>query len=675
MIVILVIAILVAFFVSLGVNRLLVSHGGRLGLLDQPGERRIHTSPVPRAGGVGIWIAFVLTASGVWWLKPEVFGKFGYEWLGPFMIASVLLVGVGVIDDSRGLKAWWKLLGQIVAVLVFFLLRPDSHGQMIGMEVPAGIDAVAFVAWSVLLINAFNLIDGLDGLCAGLALIALVALGAMAAVNGQAGVAGLIFVMAAAVGGFLRYNWNPAKIFLGDAGSMLLGFFIAASATQTVGRRAVVGAILLPIAVAGVPLLDVILAVWRRSFRSIVNQWTGKEAVGVFSPDKDHLHHRFLDSPEGQRKVARLLHALAVVIAALAFLPVIFGNKVIGITVVGFLILALFGLRNFARIELVQSGSVLHFAAKRPIGSRKVRATIFLYDCLVLVIGGFAAVWLESASFMEGFSPLGGIRFVVVFVVIAMISLFAAKAYRRAWSRANLRDFVTLWLAVTAGGVITVTIFWLAHGDVSFSIARIGVMAVSFTVALLALPRCAVELMRELAVDAAHRRFGKKEGAQRHVVVYGCGDLGNLFIEYLKTCPPDGFNNFRVVGFIDRESAFKGKVIRGFPVLGDLSVLGDISSAHSLHGIIVAISRPDTMEVARLKEIAVRENLAIYSWCFDLTPAEMKPEKPMDVVTETIGDEFPIPDVVPAAAGNGSWQILPPRITQVMSRVEGSTAI
>jgi len=619
-----VLAVLAAFAVSLALNRVMIDAGERLGLMDQPGERRVHTAAVPRAGGLAIWAAFMLVAFCLSFALPLYFEDFRIHWLQPFAAASLVLLMVGILDDRGGLKAWWKLLGQITAAAVFFLLRPESHGVIFGYATPWWVDGGIFIAWAVLLINAFNLIDGLDGLCGGLALIALSALGVLAAINGHIGAMAVMFLMAAAVLGFLRFNWNPARIFLGDAGSMLLGFFIAAAATQTTGRRAILGVLLLPIAVAGVPLLDVLLAVWRRSIRRLLGQWTGGKSVGVFSPDKDHLHHRLLRG-NGQRKVTRLLHGLALALTVLAFLPIVFGDRLIGISLVGLLVLSLIGLRNVARIELVQSGSMLHLALKRPAGNRRLRVLAFLYDCTALAGVALFAIWLESKRGAAGGIDLAGtFQFTVIFVILGVIGLYLAKAYRRVWARATLRDLAGVCLCLASAGVICVTIVTFMEQDIAYTTLRVGLLATLLSLVIVPLPRCSVELLRELAVDAGHRRFDKKNKDDRHVVVYGAGDLGNLFIDYLKTCPPARFKSFRVVGFIDESDSLRRRIVRGFPVLGDLDTLDHLAGSQNLHGVIVAINDPKDSCLVKLREIAKRRELNLYSWCFDLTPGVME---------------------------------------------------
>ena len=186
----------------------------------------------------------------------------------------------------------------------------------------------------------------------------------------------MVFVMIAAILGFYRYNLNPAQIFLGDAGSMTLGFFLATSATQLGGKWTIAEAMMLPLAIAGVPLLDVLLAVWRRSIRKKLSRARGeKVAKGIFAPDRDHLHHRYLDRGMKHSRVALLLQAFALLLATLALFPIILGGRGLVVTVTGFFILALIGLQHFARIELVQSGSIVHLAIKKPKARRLTRVT------------------------------------------------------------------------------------------------------------------------------------------------------------------------------------------------------------------------------------------------------------------------------------------------------------
>ena len=259
--------IAMAFFVSVALTRIFISVGPRLGLMDEPDERRVHVMPVPRAGGLAIWVAFLIVLWVADAILPNLFvGLHGTKNIA-WTISSTILILVGFIDDRAGLKPLVKLGGQAIAAAVFYYIYYPEGFSIAGFEIPRVAAWVIFVIWCVALINAFNLIDGLDGLCGGLVVVSLSMILAIAWSNGNWRDSAFIILMIGAVAGFLIYNFNPARIFLGDAGSMMLGFFIASSANDIAGERALIGSLMLPIAIAGVPLVDVILAIWLRSSR------------------------------------------------------------------------------------------------------------------------------------------------------------------------------------------------------------------------------------------------------------------------------------------------------------------------------------------------------------------------------------------------------------------------
>jgi len=196
-----------------------------LGLVDMPSDRRIHKTPIPRCGGIAVFVATHL-ALAVVFFGPwhELAGSIQLpEWIVLFA-GSLALLLIGLIDDRFGMRAWFKLFGQLAVSLLMYLCG-FSFGAFLHIELPVLVDLGATLFWFILLINAFNLIDGIDGACAGLGLIA------------SAGLAGMLFslhqpsdalVLVALIGaclGFLRYNFSPASVFLGDCGSMGIGIF------------------------------------------------------------------------------------------------------------------------------------------------------------------------------------------------------------------------------------------------------------------------------------------------------------------------------------------------------------------------------------------------------------------------------------------------------------------
>jgi UDP-N-acetylmuramyl pentapeptide phosphotransferase/UDP-N-acetylglucosamine-1-phosphate transferase len=531
----------------------------------------------------------------------------------PFTIASAVLMGVGVIDDRFGLRPWVKLNGQILASVVFFTLVPPT-GSVFSIEVPRFLEGMIFVGWAVLLINAFNLIDGLDGLCGGLAAISLVVVATFQFVGGDQSDALVLAIMAAAVAGFLKFNLNPARIFLGDAGSMLLGFTLATAATQVGGRRAVLASILLPVAVAGVPLLDLLLAVWRRGARNVASLWRGGSQVRLFSADKDHLHHRLLARGISQRKVVLLMQGMAIVIALLMIVPMILGKKGILVTVCGLMLLVLFGLRHVAQVELVQTGSLVHLAVKRRSGHSTRRIRFFAYDLIVLALAVWVVLVLENQRHQGEVIQAEWLRYATAFVALQMTALHLLGVYTRIWSRALPGEFLLIATGLALGGVAADLVAY-AVGDASvLSGIRTTLLAIAISIFFVLLPRALPQLLRELALDSAHRRLTRRKNNKRQLLVYGAGDVGNLFVRYLMDCDPSELADCQVSGFLDDFPPLKGRSLAGFPIFGGLDMLEELCGEYKIHGILIAIHHLDPQRQREICDEAERFGLVVRTW-------------------------------------------------------------
>ncbi|UZD44432.1 MraY family glycosyltransferase [Selenomonas sputigena] len=335
-----VLAFLVAMVVAVAVTPAVIFFAKKTGALDAPDARKVHKKPVPRIGGVGIYIAFMVAM-----LSFMTYGELSDEVLtemAGLMTGGSLIVLLGLVDDYKNLPAKVKLLGQIVCacVLVAFDVRidfiTDPFGDYLYLEYLA-IPATIF--WIVGLTNTVNLIDGLDGLAAGVATIASVTICLVALQQGYALVAVLTAALAGAAIGFLFYNFNPAKIFMGDTGSMFLGFMLAGISVIGAVKSAATIALIVPILALGLPIMDTTFAIVRRY----------RGGVPIFKPDKGHLHHRLLDLGFTQRQAVLLMYiisallglsavaltevsgGIALLIFAGVVVSVLFGAKKLGI--------------------------------------------------------------------------------------------------------------------------------------------------------------------------------------------------------------------------------------------------------------------------------------------------------------------------------------------------------
>lgn len=296
-----------AFVIAAGVA-LLVTPGviflaKKTGAMDAPDARKVHKRPVPRIGGLGIYLAFLASMFVVLNyvpIDPEV--SFELEGL---MVGGTLIVALGLVDDYTNLPAKVKLVGQIVAAAVFVIgfdvridFITDPFGDYLFLEWLA-IPATLF--WIVGLTNTVNLIDGLDGLAAGVATIASVTIFLVALQQGIMFVAVFTAAIAGAALGFLYYNFNPARIFMGDSGSMFLGYMLAGISVIGAVKSAATIALIVPILALGLPILDTTFAIVRRY----------RGGVPIFKPDKGHLHHRLLDLGFTQRQAVLLMYVIS----------------------------------------------------------------------------------------------------------------------------------------------------------------------------------------------------------------------------------------------------------------------------------------------------------------------------------------------------------------------------
>lgn len=275
----------------------------RAGLVDPVGERKVHVHPVPRIGGVAIVLAVALAMTAAMTL-------FGQHVLAENGRGLVTVIGgalavhiVGLIDDVRPMRARWKFLAQIAIACGVFIagVRVSTLSlPFAGIVDLGGIIGMVFtVVWFVGITNAFNLIDGLDGLAAGAALFALSTMFVVASYNGLVGPATVTIILAGATVGFLCFNFHPASIFLGDSGSLFLGFMLAGIGLLGSQKSPTVIAVAIPIVSLGLPVLDTTLAVARRFLRG----------QPIFTADRAHIHHRLLSLGHSPRRVALLLYS------------------------------------------------------------------------------------------------------------------------------------------------------------------------------------------------------------------------------------------------------------------------------------------------------------------------------------------------------------------------------
>lgn len=323
----------------------------RWGLVDRPdAHRKMHANPVPVAGGIAVLASAALALAGAL-LFSNSFREHLKDWPGLLLglfLASLLLCTLGVLDDIRRLRGRQKLLGQLVAVgvVIGFGVRVH-HIQVFEWNLELGILAIPFtIFWLLGAINSLNLLDGMDGLLGSVSTIISVAIALMAVVSGHWAAACIAMALAGSLLGFLRYNLPPASIFLGDAGSMVIGLVIGVLGIQSSLKGPATIALIAPLAILTIPIFDTAAAVVRRKL-------TGKS---IYTTDRGHLHHCLLQrgfSP-GVALLVITSFCLLTVLGALASLHL--KNELIAILTILLVITILIVTRLFGHAEMLLIG-------------------------------------------------------------------------------------------------------------------------------------------------------------------------------------------------------------------------------------------------------------------------------------------------------------------------------
>jgi len=298
---------LVAFVIALAVTPYCIWVAPKIGAIDIPkDDRRVHTKAMPRFGGLAIYLAGAL--SMVLFISEE-------DGVPGALIGCTMIYILGVWDDLKELKALHKLLGQIACATMAFAcgLKIEFVTNYLGdgnMVFGTAACYVVTVIWLVGITNAMNLIDGLDGLAAGISAISALCIAFVAYIHGQYVTTIAMMIIAGAALGFLPYNFHPAKIFMGDGGSQLLGFGIAAFSILGTVKSTTIIILIIPAVVLGIPIFDTAFAIIRRVVR--------RQPIGM--GDKEHLHHRIMRAGFGQKRSVMMLYCISAIMGIISTL-------------------------------------------------------------------------------------------------------------------------------------------------------------------------------------------------------------------------------------------------------------------------------------------------------------------------------------------------------------------
>jgi len=337
------------------ITPLLIRISLSLGVADSPGLRKLHKEPMPSMGGIGVFLGMWIPLLLLSFWDNDITARMATKWLTliNIFLAGLAMLLVGIYDDKYGLSAGWKFSVQLlVAVLLVFnglyfsaITIPFYGPVSLGIVGP-----LLTIVWIVGITNAFNLIDGIDGLAAGVTFFVAIVTAVIAIVNGNELMALTMCSLGGACLGFLRYNYNPSRIFLGDTGSLFIGMTLATTSVASNFKGTLAASMIAPVMLLGYPIFETLLSMAHRKMR-------GKP---VYTPDNSHIHHRLIEKGLTHNRATLILYGFCLMFCIVAMLTVFHNKMVVGIGILCLFVVIYFGARSLGYIDVFTDARVSH---------------------------------------------------------------------------------------------------------------------------------------------------------------------------------------------------------------------------------------------------------------------------------------------------------------------------
>jgi UDP-GlcNAc:undecaprenyl-phosphate GlcNAc-1-phosphate transferase len=537
-----------------------------------PRQDRWHREPTPLLGGVALYASTTVAILA--------FGPRDTRLIG-LVIGGTLLFATGLIDDFRHLRPHTKLIVQILAacVLVF-------GGVQIGTPWLAAVAIPVTILWVVGITNAFNLLDNMDGLSAGTAFIGSAFLFAFSMSVNNLGTETLCLAIAGAALGFLIYNFNPARIFMGDSGSMYLGFTL--SGITLLGTREMASDIffvlLVPVAMMGLPIMDTTLV-------TIVRTLEGRPLA---QGGRDHLSHRLVAVGLSERQAVLVLYVMAACFGSLGLVARAAGVWLSLLLAGVYLVIAvLFGaflaqVRIYNPVQFAQRSAVL---ANRPVVNGMIMfkrelgeaALDFVLVC-VAYLGAFVLHYGFPNPAAPGPDPYTAIpgmlsASLALVLVVKMLLLLVFQAYRGMWRYLGIADLMTLAkVTLLSSAILVIALPIVVRGAI---IPR-SVLVIDFLLFTFLL------IGSRVSFAALNDSFVRLQSRwQPHVLIVGAGDLGELVLRSIIRSRPAAY---RPVGFLDPDPATRNRTLHSVRVLGTTDELATVAGQHDVDLVVLALA-------------------------------------------------------------------------------------
>jgi UDP-GlcNAc:undecaprenyl-phosphate/decaprenyl-phosphate GlcNAc-1-phosphate transferase len=565
-------AVAASFVLALVLTPLVRAFARRYGFVAAPKTDRWHKKPTAMLGGAAIWLSVIITYAV--FISGTTYGKF-------ILLASTFLFVVGFVDDVLHIKPYQKLIGQVMgsAYVVYYGLSLPWTGSVL-------LNMALAIFWLIGITNAINLLDNMDGLASGIAVIAAGFLALSFVNSSQYTEALVMLIFAGALLGFLVFNSNPASIFMGDCGSMFVGFFLASSALINVsGGRS---RSLLP--VLAVPILVLFIPIFDTTFVTVLRKLSGRSAsVG----GRDHTSHRLVALGMTERNAVLMLWAFAGLSGVLAILVQRARLDVSLAAIAAFtIVLTLVGV-YLAGVKVYDESEAGLALKEKPLYTFLVDVSYKrrIFEVLLDVVLVILSYWAAYAINFPPSSPAWNLftRTLPVLVFVKMSVFLVMGVYRGLWRYTSMSDMVVFAKAVVVSSVASVLMVLFVFRFEGFSRTVFAIDGVLMFV-LLAGSRLAFRLFRQMLPAV-----GSQDG--RRVLIYGAGDGGELLLRELRN---NRELNLSPVGFLDDDPAKNGKVIHGLRVFGGNGDLASVCAQHEVHEVVISSLK---MTEERIQEV------------------------------------------------------------------------
>lgn len=576
----------------------------KCGALDLPGGRKVHEKPIPRLGGFSIFVTFnliLIVASQIdfFFFPSDFLKEMNFLWL---TVASFIMLGVGAVDDFRRVPPSIKFFFQIIAGLVVALTSVKIQVVTLPFgTINLGIWAIPVtILWVVAITNAINLLDGLDGLAAGTSFIICLAMFGISLLNQTIGIALCSAILAGSILGFLRYNFYPASIFLGDSGAYFLGFILSVLPLLGGLKGTATFAILVPILALGLPIIDTGLSMVRRLLRSLHIMEIDEEKneikfffldrFSMFRADRNHIHHRLLEMGFTQRKAVILLYAISLILGALAFSSVYFKNinYALFLTTIG--LASYIGVKKlgYNEIQILRNGALLPLFDAPVVNIRVLR---FFVDMAFIALSYYLAFLLRFEGRFEPSMKEYYLATIPLVLTIKMGIFYLSGLYKGAWRYTSVSDVVKMLKAVALGCFVSALFVWAIPG---YGVTSFSVLVIDFNILffLVTGARSSFRVLEHFHISNNHH--GRK------VLIFGV-DKGS--IQALNEFVNNPRLDMSPVGFIDEDERNKGKQVSGYPILGSIDSLENILKNNSISDVIVTTDKISEAKLERLSQI------------------------------------------------------------------------